>query len=225
MCMPNNNCIHQVIQSGAPNYFTQTELYSKLINRTLYSYIPIPKNAHTWTTELLATNLHFTKDLTHGKIFQFQKVIIVLRDPIERWIAGAAQCLSTYDPDVCREFVSNDHFMKLICDIGRIDGHTNLQIDALRSLSIKQCIFFKCDSTLEPTMHHFIKTISNQDLVVSCDNYHRVEDSNESKQLVYQALTERLQDRDYVERVTKYVFPDIKFLEYITENNLWYDAR
>ena len=219
--------VHHVLQPGAPKYFTQPEIYSALINRILYSYIPIPKNAHTWAKALLETNLQFAKDIHQGKIavFPYGKAIIILRDPIERWIAGVAQCLSVYDPIWCRDLVSNDNLIKLLCDIGRIDDHTNRQTDALFNLNIKQCIFFKCDSTLEPTMHHFIKTISNLDMVVPCDNYNRIEDGNESKQLVYQALTERLQDRDYFDRVNKYFSPDIKFLEHITENNLWYDAR
>jgi hypothetical protein len=218
--------VYQVLASDAQD--AQSELYSTIVNRTQYNYLPIAKNAHTWAKELLKANLQFTLVTTdHNKIFAntSRKFIVILRDPIERWIAGVAQCLSVYDLIWCRDLVNNDNLIKLLCDIGRIDNHTNLQTDVFHNLNIEQCIFFKCDFTLEPAMHHFIKTISNQNLVVPCNNYNRVEDGNESKQLAYQALTERLQDKEYFDKVNKYVSKDIKFLEYITENNLWYTAR
>jgi hypothetical protein len=213
-------------QRVVPEYFPPigSDIYLAKVRRTQYQYLPILKNAHSWAKILLETNLQFTKT-DRNKILPIGKVIVILRDPVERWIAGAAQYLSAYDPDVCSEFVSNDNFMKLLCDIGRIDGHTNRQLDVFFDFNIKQCIFFKCDSTLEPTMHHFIKTIAKRDTVVPCDQYHRFEEGNESKLIAYQALTERLKDHEYFDRVNRYVLPDIKLLEYVTENNLWYDAR
>ena len=217
--------VDQLAQQLAPEDFSiKPEIYSTILNRTQYNYLPIAKNAHTWTTALLATNLQFTKVVNYSKILPYGKFIVILRDPIKRWIAGVAQCLSEYDTNMCRDLVHNDNFIKFLCDMGSIDGHTRPQINGLLQVDIKQCIFFKCDSTLEPTMYHFIKAISNRDSVVPCDNYNRLEDSNESKKIVYQALTERLQDKEYFDRVNKYVSTDIKFLEYITENNLWYTA-
>lgn len=215
------------VQQVVPEYFPPIggETYSAFINRIPYSYLPILKNAHSWATALLAANLQFAKVDGPNRIFLYGKFIVILRDPIKRWIAGVAQYLANYDPNVCRELVSNDNFMKLLCDIGRLDSHTNLQLDITCNLNIKQCIFFKCDSTLEPTMHHFIKAVSKRDTVVQCDQYNRIEEGNETKRLVYQALTERLKDQEYFDRVNKYVSPDVKLLEYITENNLWYDAR
>lgn len=209
-----------------PEYFPPigSDIYLSKVKRTQYLYLPILKNAHSWAKILLETNLQFTKT-DRNKILPIGKFIVILRDPVERWVSGAAQYLSEYDPDVCRELVSNDNFMKLLCDIGRLDSHTNRQLDVIFDFNMKQCIFFKCDSTLEPTMHHFIKTIANRDNVIPCTHYHKFEDGNESKQIAHQALTERLKDQEYLERVRKYVSPDIKLLEYITENNLWYTAR
>jgi hypothetical protein len=214
------------VQRVVPGYFPPIggDIYMAKVNGTQYQYLPILKNAHSWAKTLLETNLQFTKT-DRNKILPIGKFIVILRDPVERWIAGAAQCLSVYDADSCKDLVSNDNFIKLLCDIGRIDGHTNRQLDVFFDFNIKQCIFFKCDSTLEPTMHHFIKTISNRDTVIPCNQYHSLEEGNDSKKIVYQALTERLQDKEYFDRVNKYVSPDIKLFEYITKNNLWYTAR
>jgi hypothetical protein len=216
------------VQQVVPEYFPpiKGEVFAASVNKTGHMYLPILKNAHSWATKLLETNLQFVnKKYFPREHAQFVKFIIILRDPIERWIAGAAEYLSNYDPTVCREFVSNDNFMKLICDIGRLDLHTSRQLDVFFDIDIKQCVFFKCDSTLESTMHHFIKTVSKRDSVIPSNHYNMIEDGSESKRIAYHALTERLQDKEYFDRVNKYVLPDVKLLEYITENNLWYTAR
>jgi hypothetical protein len=218
----------QLVRDVIPEYVPLTggQRYSAIIKSNRYSFVPILKNAHSWATVLLETNLQFKLGINHTEIFPFEKFIVILRNPVERWISGAAQYLSAYDPDVCKELVSNDNFIEFLCDIGKIgDEHTNRQLDVLGHINIKQCIFFKCDSTLESTMHHFIKTISKQDSVIPSEHYNTIKEGTESKQIVYQALTEKLQNQEYLDRVKKYVLPDIKLLNYVTKNKLWYNAR
>jgi hypothetical protein len=219
---------HIKVRDLVSEYFPpiKGQIYAANVNKTGHMYLPILKNAHSWATSLLETNLQFVNQNIFSREYpQLVKFIVILRDPIERWVSGAAEYLSKYDPDVCREIVNNDNFMKLLCDIGRLDLHTNRQLDVLYDIDIKQCVFFKCDSTLESTMYHFIKTVAKRDSVIPSNHYNMIEEGTESKKIVYYALTERLQDKEYFDRVNNYLSPDIQLLEYVTENNLWYTAR
>jgi len=62
----------------------------------LIFYCLIPKNASSWTSQVLSHN-----GWMRGKIDQCPKrsideLIVILRDPVDRWVAGIAQYLSSY---------------------------------------------------------------------------------------------------------------------------------
>jgi hypothetical protein len=91
-----------------------------------YFYLNIPKNASTFTTNLLKDNGWTHWNLTNGT---YKNVIIVLRDPVERWVSGISTYLCSY---VLGENYGSDHFVadyneaveRLLFDTIVFDDHT-----------------------------------------------------------------------------------------------------
>jgi hypothetical protein len=115
-------------------------------------YVPIPKSASTWCKQLwdqgqevnlLARNL---SHLPH---------VIILRDPIERWIAGFAQCQVGNDPDW------DGHWERLGWDwVFRqvvFDNHTEPQVSFLSGLNLDRITWLRVDDDLERNMIQWMK--------------------------------------------------------------------
>jgi hypothetical protein len=214
------------IQKTAPKYYPPIggNIYSAKIGSIHYAYLPILKNAHCWVSKLFEENLCFTRKELR-KLGLRRRYIIILRDPVERWVAGIAQYMSGYDLDFCTELFTNERFIKFLFELGRLDTHSNRQLDVIFHYNINKCIFFKCDDSLEDELCSFIRTLRNDNNLIINDNYHRYDEGSESKRFVYEILKEKLLDPEYLQKVQKYVDPDVQLLDYITHNNLWYAAR
>ena len=91
-----------------------------------YFYLSIPKNASTFLTNVFKDQNWTHWNLTNGT---YKNVIIVLRDPVERWISGIATYLCSY---VLGENYGSDHFVadyneaveRLLFDNIIFDDHT-----------------------------------------------------------------------------------------------------
>jgi len=59
-------------------------------------YCMIPKNASSWVSHVLSHNGWTQGQLEHCPNQHINELIVVLRDPVERWIAGIAQYFSSY---------------------------------------------------------------------------------------------------------------------------------
>jgi hypothetical protein len=103
-------------------------------------YINIPKNASSWTKPNLIDwgwqfyNFH-TDNLE-------KKAIVVLRDPIERWVSGISEYLTLYHPTMG---VPAQETVELIFDRVCFDDHTERQIRFIDGLDTDNCIFLLCD--------------------------------------------------------------------------------
>jgi hypothetical protein len=94
-----------------------------------YFYLNIPKNASTFTTNLLKANGWEYWNLSNR---EFRHVVIVLRNPIDRWISGFATYASSW---LLGTGYGSDHFVqdynslveRLIFDNIVFDDHTEPQ--------------------------------------------------------------------------------------------------
>jgi hypothetical protein len=59
-------------------------------------YCMIPKNASSWTSSVLQYNGWTQGVLEHCPNQHINELIVVLRDPVDRWVAGIAQYFSSY---------------------------------------------------------------------------------------------------------------------------------
>jgi hypothetical protein len=121
-----------------------------------YFYLNIPKNASTYTTNVLKDNNWQFANASDGR---FEELIIIVRDPIERWISG----ISTYCCSYLLEYgYGSDRFVddynilveRLLFDnVSTFDDHTAPQTDFINmippSLKPRHYIWAGCDSIIE----------------------------------------------------------------------------
>jgi len=134
---------YQADQSGVTKY-TNGE----------YVYIPILKNAHTWLTQIFRDGLGWEPVLDPADISHCKK-IVVLRDPIERWISAMATYLDFLDGLMQLDSST----VQLICDGVFYDQHTLPQTLSLGGLDTEYCVFFymsKHTNDFDINMKNFI---------------------------------------------------------------------
>jgi len=115
------------------------QCYSNVDNNLVY--INIPKNASNWVKENIlrlnwsATNYH-SHDFSQSTIF-----LVVLRDPVERWISGIAEYFVRYHPTI-KNFPQE--LLEIIFDIVSLDDHTEKQSYFLHQIRKDCTYFFNC---------------------------------------------------------------------------------
>ena len=116
-----------------------------------HCYITIPKNASSFLREHFEVNnwQHFHLDMK----MHVRTNIIILRDPIDRWITGISQHITT---NILGENFGSTHFLehanelveRLIFDQIVFDDHTEQQSWFLEPFDLDNSVFFKFDHLL-----------------------------------------------------------------------------
>jgi hypothetical protein len=108
------------------------------------TYINIPKNASTFIKrQLINTNGFIHSDI----LIHADQYLIVLRDPIERWISAVAQLLTAKDNHMSYDKLAN---------IITTDDHTETQTYFLQNVEIDKCIFFMVNSNLSKNLQQWL---------------------------------------------------------------------
>jgi hypothetical protein len=136
-------------------------------------YIPIPKNSSSYIGQLLLKNNwnvgnFLTTDLTN------KQLIILLRDPIDRWISGMAEYLCSSllkngrtSDDIIKNW--NNIVQDLVFDRVIFDDHTEKQVYFIQSIPIENCVFFNSTKQPEQAVKQYLTTHNidlNIDIVI-----------------------------------------------------------
>ena len=131
-------------------------------------YIPIPKNSSSYVGKLMlanhwGVNNFLTTDLSN------KKIIVLLRDPIERWISGMAQYLcSTGYPadDILNEW--NSLTTVLVFDRLIFDDHTEKQVYFINSVPEELRVYFNGTHGVAEKLQKYLST-QDIDLNINVD--------------------------------------------------------
>ena len=176
-----------------------------------HCYITIPKNASSFLREYFKDNnwRHFHL----GMQMNVRTNIIILRDPIDRWITGISQHITT---NILGENFGSTHFLeqanelveKIIFDQIVFDDHTEQQSWFLEPFDIHNSIFFKFDDLLAYNLDSYFSKFSvNYDLKnkpfvnVSKNNFDNANLVTYFKKLIYN-------NRDYYNNLRSYYVRD-----------------
>jgi len=112
--------------------FFRPEAYAVMLSPGLtHAWINIPKNASSFCQKVFSDNgwtKCSTDDLVDGILLAHTiKKIVVLRDPIERWISGFAQCITDSPHKDMLELLHNNAFWHTIRINPVFDDHTEYQ--------------------------------------------------------------------------------------------------
>jgi hypothetical protein len=129
------------------------------ITKINYIYVNIPKNASSWMRNNFGGHSYNFRNNTlvnylpgdseHEFILQNPTpptYVLILRDPISRWLSGSAQAFFNCPPD------SLDFFMnwsdELIFNTIAFDEHTAPQTMFLKDVDLSQVVWFDCTDNL-----------------------------------------------------------------------------
>lgn len=146
-------------------------------------YLNIPKNASTFLSNVLVDNgwEHYNIADTHRTVTEY---IVVLRDPIDRWVSGFATYASSW---LLGAGYGSDHFVedynelveRIIFDNLVFDDHTTPQCEYVNQLPAKPVTYFKLTDRL-------VKQISRHtgvDLIVNAVDGNVSENNYDQRQI------------------------------------------
>ena len=133
-------------------------------------YIPIPKNSSSYIGQLLLKNgwsigNFLTTDLTN------KQIIVLIRNPIDRWVSGMAQYLCSSllkngrtSDDIIKNW--NSIVQDLVFDRIIFDDHTEKQVYFIQSVPRENCVFFNSSKQPDQAIKQYLAT---QDVDLNTD--------------------------------------------------------
>jgi hypothetical protein len=174
-----------------------------------FMYINIPKNATSWTKQNLQ---NWGWECYNYHIDNLKKTpIIVLRDPVDRWLSGIGEYMYLYHRNInIAEF--NEAFHDLVFDKIAFDDHTERQVYFLEGLELTNAIYFEFGTNYRQNFRNFL--ISNQmpDQYSRYEYQHVSDDSPERRQFK-KIFGEQIQRSKYLYQIEQYFKPDYELIE------------
>jgi hypothetical protein len=144
-----NSKFHQLGQSRVINVDPVLYGISRLI------YVNIPKNASSWVSLQFNQGVnHDAENINYYDIVDLTqcRFIVVLRDPLDRWVAGMTQMIYT-EPCQLFDQVNNMHIdtfdWELVMEKIEYDNHTQKQVDFIYNIPRNQIVWLKFDDQLK----------------------------------------------------------------------------
>lgn len=175
-------------------------------------YVNIPKCASSATKQALeAANWHYGVYHDNPVIAKAHS-IIVLRDPIERWLSGICEYFTLYHSSIDVSMF-NPAFFDLIIEQTTVDDHTEKQVYFIDALDINNCTFFKCDSEYSINLAKFLHDRACQ--VPTMTQVHVTNDSEIRSKFkkIFQPL---LENPKYLTRIIQHYAQDYQLINSVT---------
>lgn len=173
-------------------------------------YIHIPKNASSWTKPNLKDwgwefyNYH-TDNLYH------KHAIVVLRDPVERWLSGIAEYMFLYHRDIDIAHLGKS-FFDLVFDRVAFDDHTEQQVLFLEKLTISNCTFFRCDNNYRECFSNFLNLKKMPNRYFNYEYQHVTENNPERKKFRQLFVSVLEKNSKYITNLHNYFSKDYQLL-------------
>lgn len=185
-----------------------------------FVYIPIPKNSSSYIGQLLLKNAwgvdnFLTTDLSR------KKIIVLLRNPTDRWLSGMAQymCSSLLKNGRTSSDIINDWntvTRDLIFDQVIFDDHTEKQVYFINSVPRENCVFFDSAKQPEQTIKNYLAT-HGIDLNTDINLDRNQTQDNEHKELLVNFLRSQLiENPNLANKLTNTYQEDLKLWNVIT---------
>jgi hypothetical protein len=179
-------------------------------------YLNIPKNASTFLSSVLHQNNWYYGNLS---TFTGNKIICVLRDPINRWLSGMSTYSAlyllgaNYGSDM---FIENYNELteRIIFDNIVFDDHTTPQIDFVNLVpKNKEIIYFSADNNLLlDNLSKYLGTTLDYNLSITNENASENNyDTRQIRKFLVSRLTENLTNKLKIQ-----FKQDYQLLDYVT---------
>jgi len=173
-------------------------------------YMHIPKNASSFTSEKLTT-VGFELLNCYNEQKYTNPIMVVLRDPMERWFSGVLEYLVKQFADPVEVVNSKE----VLFEKFELDEHTARQTKFLHGLDTNNITFLKCDKNYGNNLVHFFN--KNNIALSSEPGVRNKSTESPVKQKLKPLLLEKINQAKLVE----YLQPDYKLFESVE----FYDPR
>lgn len=141
--------------------------YGQSVRLGAHVYVPIPKSASTWCKQIWAPGHDFDFIADDDQDLNY---VVILREPVDRWLAGFAQCQVGNDPSW------EGHWERLgwdwVFDTVVFDNHTEPQVSFLAGLDLARVIWFRFGPSLESDMLDWMQhTMGYNHRAIAADRY------------------------------------------------------
>ena len=139
-------------------------LHSNLVCPEIkHSYLHIPVNSSCWGKTTF-TNFGFTWGEAKNLIDPDYKIIVFLRDPIDRWLSGLSTWLTARLPQHTSLFHVRDNcaLLDVLFDVVHLDEHTQRQQFFLQNLNVDQMKFFMVNDSLSISVTDYLNKKFNK---------------------------------------------------------------
>lgn len=133
-------------------------------------YINIPKNASTWCKQVFQ-DLDFKPAQYQELDLSSKDIIVILRDPVDRWISGISQFLGIQHRNLLNTGCVDD-ILQIVTESVAFDDHTDEQIYFIDKVPRNRVIYFEFNNNLKYNLHNYLdsKNIINKCLEIDTAN-------------------------------------------------------
>lgn len=174
-------------------------------------YINIPKNASSWTKpNLLDWGWEFYNYRTDGLN---KHAMVVLRDPVDRWLSGIAEYLTLYHPNFGNGEWT-EHNFNLVFDRVCFDDHTDIQVKFIDGIDTDNCTFFWFGDNYRQNFHQFL-TDHNMPNKYQRYDYQHVSDNEPIRKNFKELFKAHLQVPKYLDQIKSYYRADYELINQV----------
>ena len=193
-------------------------------------YLGIPKNASSFISRLLYDNKwklfindsnHFITRNTYIPTTSVQECFIILRDPIDRWISGITQYLTSFEfettlneQEIATDLNISQETLNILCDIIDVDDHTLPQYYFYKDLypSVQKKYFWVNDNLKNNILSQY-NLIDNNNNAISTNNQGMPDDSIIIKNLLKNKIISYVNNNsNIIKRIKDYYVQDYKII-------------
>jgi len=198
-----------IITTGVSEWQHKGHVYGECMSRNDIDlmYVHIPKNASSWTKPNLKD---WGWEFYNYRTDNLNKhALIVLRDPIDRWLSGIAEYLTLYHINMQLPFKETE---ELIFDRVTFDDHTELQVKFIEGLDTDNCTFMWCDDEYRINFGNYIADRLGENQYHKYDYQHVSEHSPDRRR--FKRIFKRLIDNEpkYLDRIKQHFADDYRLI-------------
>lgn len=172
-------------------------------------YVNIPKNATNWMHNIVYS-MDWRDSNVYNEDLSKYHALVILRNPIERWVSGVAEYIKLYHKNIEK---LDDSMWQIISDIIAIDDHTDKQVYFVNTLSIENVTFFQCDENLSNSVQQFFQAMNIDIKKRHLDPYY-VTDKNSQNYKIIEQIKQKISDDILVKRkLNKFFQEDIDLIK------------
>lgn len=173
-------------------------------------YVKIPKNASSWTNPLLKEDWGWKFYNYHTDKID-KTAIVVLRDPVDRWITGIAEYLASYHPTIV---LDKSGSLDLIFDRVVFDDHTERQVNFIHGLETDRCIFLWCDSNYRQNFSDLLTEHGMPNEYFNYD-YQNASETNSIRKRFKQLFSREIENSKYMQSIKNYFEADYQLINQV----------